>query len=358
MMDNTENTGGEDYTFVHGIPVVPVGEGKVVYSAHTANSGKVLMIGYGLFDIVYGHLDELFVEVGGHVDRMTVVGTEGSTGRGGANLSHVHVSILGNAALVGDPVIDANYDLRDRDNPFSSSNYPVDPKNVCAARGKPLFERPYNPESDRQFDTQYIKTVINLVKHSYAALKNNLYKFGDIPHPKTGDLLTKAISEGYLLTTIINFSVYRFEVLTGYAYRDMPALQLSRLRQRRKMILGITDQTKGTDDFPNLVHNTQISVTLDNGRVLNPRMLVEADWLAEIFENISNASRHIMLTSPYIDHTNPETIRAVAEANPPEIQSLIYDRDYYGQFLPPDVVSEGAIEATGQPLANEVRRTP
>ena len=133
----------------------------------------------------------------------------------------------------------------------------------------------------------------------------------------------------------------------------MPALRLSQLGGRRKAILRVTDQKRGTDNFPNLVDKAQISLALDNGRVLRPRELVEAAWLAEIFENVRSAARTIMLTSPYIDHTNPETIRAVAEANSPEIQSLIYDQDYYGQFLSANTVAESSMETTGQPVANE-----
>ena len=210
------------------------------------------------------------------------------------------------------------------------------------------------PATSRLGFLEYQGPVAELVKDQYEALSENLYLFGTLPHQTSGDLLYTAITDGYLLTSLINFSMYRFEVLTGYAYPDMPALGVARLRERKAMILRITDQKRGEDDFSNLVDNAQISLTLDNGRVLKPRMLVEAAWLAEIFENVRSAARSIMLTSPYIDHTSPETIRAVAEANPPEIQSLIYDRDYYGQFLSPDAVAEGdSIEATGQPLAHE-----
>lgn len=353
MLDNTENTGGEDYTLVHGIPVVAPCRGKVVYSDYDANSGNVLMIDYGLFDIVYAHMDEIFAATGDDVDRMTVVGTEGRTGRGAQEISHLHISILGNAALVGDLAIDANFDLRDKDNPFSSVNYPVDPKNVCAARGKPLYERPFNPKSDRQFDALYKKSVVELVQHQFTALNDNLFVFGNIPHPITGDPFHEALSGEYFLSNMINLSVYRFGILTGYAYQDMPALQLSQLYGNRKAILRITDKKRGTDSFPNLLDKLQISLKLGNGRVLKPRELVEAAWLAKIFGNVRSIAHKVMLTSPYIDHTNPETIRAVAEANSAEIQSLIYDQDYYGQFLPANTVAESSMETTGQPVANE-----
>ena len=56
--------------------------------------------------------------------------------------------------------------------------------------------------------------------------------------------------------------------------------------------------------------------------------------IESIFEHVRKAGELLMLTSPYIDHTNPQTILKVADANPEPARSLILDARFYGRFLP------------------------
>ena len=204
---------------------------------------------------------------------------------------------------------------------------------------------------------EYLNNTIRLVKNEYRKLYKFLYEYGDKPHTDLVELLITSISENYILTRVINQSIYRFEELTGIAYQDVAPEQVSMLIRLKELILKRTKILGGTEAFLELVDEPETTMTLENGRILGPREILEAGWLVEIFGNIRKTAQKIMLTSPYIDHTNPATIATVAAVNSEPVQEIILDRRFYGQFLSP-AKTESAIEATGQPAANEARRTP
>ena len=75
--------------------------------------------------------------------------------------------------------------------------------------------------------------------------------------------------------------------------------------------------------------------------------------LGDVYAKIREAGRLIKVTSPYIDHMNPQTILAVAEANPEHVRKLIFAEKFYGQFMPLEMIPDAYREQAESSRASE-----
>ena len=339
---------GEDYVFADGMPMVGSCMGETIVADDLGRSaGKEILLNYGVVQLMLGHHGKLFVRGNSQVDRTTCLGTQGSSGFG-ATASHVHMTVFGNMALSGDPFFDQLDDLRFRDDEFDKWNHVIDPKKLCARRGRPLFERPYNAESDADFDREYLEFVDQNIGGAgpesganghISLMAGSIYGQGDGRRPGTDELNNK-IRDQRPLIEFINESMRRHETLTGFKYHGMPAGLRTAIDHHVSGFMSRASQ----DDYRHLFRDDaslfQGRTTGGNGRVLDGSDMIEAKWLGEFYETVRQAGRLIRLTSPFIDHTNPQAILAVAEANSEPVRKLIFDQRYYGGFLPEDMIPE------------------
>lgn len=91
---------GDDITAPFGSPVISTGRGVVIFSAFDPGGlGNLVKISHGNgIETWYGHLQARLVNVGDEVDRKTVIGKLGSTGR--STGPHVHYEVHVNGAPV------------------------------------------------------------------------------------------------------------------------------------------------------------------------------------------------------------------------------------------------------------------
>ena len=93
---------GIDISTDKGSPVVVTADGVVESAGDNGDYGNLIVVKHD-FDLAtrYGHLSGFAVEAGQHVERGTVIGFVGATGR--ATGAHLHYEILANAKLI-DPL--------------------------------------------------------------------------------------------------------------------------------------------------------------------------------------------------------------------------------------------------------------
>ena len=200
---------GEDYTFVYGMPMVSSVEGKVIWAKNFGKAfGNEILIDYGVVLLGLGHNDKMFVEEGDIIDRMTCLATEGKSGFGARGISHVQASVIGNMAFIVDPYFNQLDDVRFRDDRFYVENHMVDIRRIRAGGPGPLFERPYNPNTDCKLDDDYWNYVNANVKSPFELLGRGLH----ITHP-----VAVQIRKGTLVDKI-NQSMREFERLSGEIY--------------------------------------------------------------------------------------------------------------------------------------------
>ncbi len=90
---------GTDWAAAKGTHVYPFGRGRVVLTGNHYMNGNIVIVshGYGI-TTAYLHLDKIDVEIGDKVDKKTVLGTVGDTGR--ASGPHLHAQMnFGEEAL-------------------------------------------------------------------------------------------------------------------------------------------------------------------------------------------------------------------------------------------------------------------
>ena len=156
------NHGGLDLRFVHGAPIVSPVAGVVLEVDSNPFSGNVVHIAAGLTRVLMAHLNEVYVRRGTRVDRQTVVGTEGRTGKNARGKSHVHISVYGNGAV---------HDLGDnKDENFPRQGYVLDPDGLTAD-GNSLILNPWIIGTDH--DAPYRAFAANEVIPRLKALRNN-----------------------------------------------------------------------------------------------------------------------------------------------------------------------------------------
>jgi len=86
---------GLDIAARHGTPVVAPSNGVVSYKGFDRALGKVLKLNHGYgFKTLYGHLSKTSVKVGQKVERGSIIGYLGNTGR--STGSHLHYSVYVN----------------------------------------------------------------------------------------------------------------------------------------------------------------------------------------------------------------------------------------------------------------------
>ena len=83
---------GLDISARRGTPVKAPADGIVVFAGRNGGLGKTIRISHGFgFTTVYGHLNEISVDLGDEVHRGDVIGAVGNTGRSTA--SHLHYEV-------------------------------------------------------------------------------------------------------------------------------------------------------------------------------------------------------------------------------------------------------------------------
>lgn len=83
---------GLDISARRGTPVLAPADGVVVFAGRNGGLGKTLRISHGFgFTTVYGHLNEILVELGDEIRRGDQIGAVGNTGRSTA--SHLHYEV-------------------------------------------------------------------------------------------------------------------------------------------------------------------------------------------------------------------------------------------------------------------------
>ena len=94
--------GGVDLTFGDGTPLWSPCKGMVQITREYPSSGKVTSIDYEIVQISLMHQKEMNVYTYQEVARNMVIGTQGKTGSITRNISHLHLTVYGNAVLCAD----------------------------------------------------------------------------------------------------------------------------------------------------------------------------------------------------------------------------------------------------------------
>ncbi|MBD3336465.1 MAG: peptidoglycan DD-metalloendopeptidase family protein [Candidatus Eisenbacteria bacterium] len=101
---------GFDYCAAHGTPFIAPARGAVTFTGRNGDFGLTIKVDHGNgFVTIYAHAGEIHVKPGDEVERGTVLGEVGSTGR--TTGPHLHYEIRQN----GRPVNPARYILDDQD---------------------------------------------------------------------------------------------------------------------------------------------------------------------------------------------------------------------------------------------------
>lgn len=258
------NQGGVDLTMAHGAPLVSPVAGRVRDVKNHPHSGNVIQIDSGVVWFVMAHMDQVFVTPGMMVDRETVIGTEGRTGKGARRISHVHVSVFGNGAL---------HDLGpDKEKLYPRQGFVLDPDRLTG-NGKTLIRSPWSAgqNSDKPYQDYVDEEVAARIK----------------------DLADK----------------WQIKVLKQVIGPDFDSNRLYRNLHR----LWILD-TKFLAKEP----DSNTAVTRLRGEIKT------------IFEKSRTGANKISLTSPYINHQSPGTIRRIMDKNPTHRELI---QKYYQQYL-------------------------
>jgi hypothetical protein len=87
---------GLDIANQEGVPVIAPARGVTTFTGRSGGFGKVIVIDHG-YGIVtrYGHLSEIKINVGDHVNRGDIIGTVGNTGRSTGPHLHYEVEVNG-----------------------------------------------------------------------------------------------------------------------------------------------------------------------------------------------------------------------------------------------------------------------
>ncbi|MBD3284971.1 peptidoglycan DD-metalloendopeptidase family protein [candidate division WOR-3 bacterium] len=89
---------GVDISNLRGTPVIATADGVVSYTGWISGYGNVIKIEHGnCIETVYAHLSEIFVEVGDEVERYSLIGAMGATGRTVGTHLHYEVRVAGKA---------------------------------------------------------------------------------------------------------------------------------------------------------------------------------------------------------------------------------------------------------------------
>lgn len=260
------NQGGVDLTMAHGAPLVSPVAGRVRDVKNHPHSGNVVQIEAGVLWFVMAHLDQVFVSPGDEVDRETIIGTEGRTGKGARRISHVHLSVFGYGGL---------HDLgSEKEKHYPRQGFVLDPDKLTT-NGKTLINSPWTMPTD--LDTPYQDYVRNELAADIEKLEQK----------------------------------WRLKVLKQVIGDDFDAVRLYRNLHR----LWILD-TKFLAKEP----KSNQPVARLRGEV------------ATIIRKSRVGANMINMTSPYINHQSPATIRRVIDKNP-DHQALI--QKYYQPFLNP-----------------------
>ncbi len=310
--------GGVDLTFGDGAPLLSPVNGKIVSAREFPTSGKNTKIDYGLIRLTISHQKDLFVEPGqsqGHNLRDVIIGRQGKSGRG-ATVSHVHITVYGNAVLCADKErrLKHSHNFLERDSaggrfgqiPERISddyvgvgiakknsrrtritpyywNFILDPDHLTP-NGDPLYKSFRDPAVD--YDTPYLSFVDNRVVGGLRELASEWARKPAEADRKFAAYLNNQIKH-WPLYTIIN---------TLWVLNEM----------------ALKNRTAGQRGF-------------------DLRMRLET-----LFDDVREAATLIKLTSPYIKPNDPNMVLSAMDRNP-EREELI--RGYYGRFLPKQVAS-------------------
>ncbi|HND86294.1 MAG TPA: M23 family metallopeptidase, partial [Pseudobdellovibrionaceae bacterium] len=87
---------GLDLAAAPGSPVVAPADGMVVFASYDESYGKLITIdhGYGV-TTRFGHLSQIYVQVGQRVNKFDVIGAVGNTGRSTGPHLHYEVRVSG-----------------------------------------------------------------------------------------------------------------------------------------------------------------------------------------------------------------------------------------------------------------------
>ena len=351
--------GGVYYVFKHGIPLVSSCKGTIIVSGYFSNSGNEIQIYYGIVQLVFAHQENLFKHVGDAVDRITCLGALGDEGGGANNKSHLHFTVMGNAALQDDPYFQQrNYNGnlgKSKIDKYHKWNFVIDPERLRADNPGPLFERPYSPKIDANLDSEYLSFVAQNVRTEFILLSGIFVVSGDFDTRSSAKRTQIQLMLNVPLVEIINASMRRYEVLTGFMYHEMPTALVYRINGHLAEIKNMAESEK-FGAIVNTASKFDIQISAKDDRILDSINMVEVAWLGEIYTKVREAGRLIKLTSPYIDHTNPETILAIAAANPEHVRKVILSQKFYGQFVPDEMMPEAyrGIDAVDHPVDTRV----
>ena len=312
------NMGGVDLTFGHGAPLLSPVNGAIVSAREFPNSGKNTKMDYGLIRLTMSHQKDLFVQSFQRQDRNfrdVVIGRQGQSGRG-ATVSHVHITVYGNAVLCADKErrLEHGHNFLERDSvggrfgliPERISDYfvgvgidrrksrrkPITPyywnfiidPDRLTPNGAPLYKSFRDPAVD--YDTPYVNFVNDRVVGGLRDLASEWKKRPTEDDRSFGAYLSNQLKH-WPLYTIIN---------TLWILNEM----------------ALKKQAAGK-------------------RGLDLRKRLEV-----VFDDVREAASLIKLTCPYINPDNPNGIEIAMMQNP-EREDLI--RAFYGRFLPTQVAS-------------------
>ena len=291
--------GGIDLTFGYGVPLLNPCPGRVREARFFTIPGNATTIEYGIIGVELTHQLVTYVQRYQNVDRNDIIGREGMSGEGGHGISHVHITVTGNAILCADEkrrfpdrTHSRNYLEPDRlegrygpggqipGTPYHW-NFVLNPDKLTPD-GKPLHESFWNPlDPSQDYDTPYLNFVQDKIFGGLQGIASRLKTKSSVEARILGEGIGRKLTANPL-----------YEIINGLW----------------------------------ILYETELKERTINDRGYGFKIRLES-----FFDDVREAGSLIKLTSPYIDPKNPQTILYMIQQNP-QHEPLI--RAYYDRFLP------------------------
>ncbi len=310
------NMGGVDLNFGHGAPLLSPANGIIVSARQFRNSGKNTKIDYGLVRITISHQRDLFVDpYQGHDQNLrdVIIGRQGKSGSG-ARVSHVHITVYGNAVLCAD-----------KERRLSHSHNFLEPDGVRGRFGL----------VPARISDDYVGVGINGSKSRPTRVSPYYWNFILDPDHLTpnGDPLHKSFRDPAVDYDTPYLSFVDNRIVGGL--RDLASEWERRPAEAdRKFGANLNNQIKHWPLYTIINTLWVLNEMALKNRTAGQRGFDLRTRLEALFDDVREAAALIKLTCPYINPDNPNVIETAMIRNP-EREDLV--RAFYGRFLPTQI---------------------